>query len=242
MTRTSRPEQEPPRIDLSGLEGARAWFGATSLAEQIAGVLRTQIAEGFFQPGGRLPEKALCERLGVARNTLREAFRLLTHERLLVHELNSGVYVRKPTPADVTDIYRVRRLLECSVVRSITRPPVDLSALQQAVKAGRAAVRKRDWRELGTANIRYHEGIAALAGSPRIDETMRRLLAELRLVFAVIGDVREFFEPYLPRNVEILKALEAGDGARAERLLSDYLDEAEAQIVAAYTERLEGAS
>lgn len=242
MARTSRPQQEPPRIDLSGLEGARAWFGATSLAEQIAAVLRAQIAEGFFEPGGRIPEKAICERLGVARNTLREAFRLLTHERLLVHELNSGVFVRKPTPADVVDIYRVRRLIECAAVRSVTSPPTDLSALEQAVKAGRAAGRKRDWRELGTANIRYHEGIAALAGSARIDETMRRLLAELRLVFAVMDNGKEFFEPYLPRNVQILRALEAGDGAEAERLLLDYLNEAEAQVVSAYTERLERTS
>lgn len=36
---------------------------------------------------------------------------------------------------------------------------------------------------------------------------MRGLLAELRLVFAVMGAPRSFHEPYLQRNREVLEAL-----------------------------------
>src|ERR1043166_157694 len=95
---------------LSGLADDRALLGRTSTAERVADILRDRIAEGFFPPGARLPEDSVKGALGVSRNTLREAFRLLTHERLLVHELNRGVFVRIVTVDDLNDIYRVRAL------------------------------------------------------------------------------------------------------------------------------------
>jgi DNA-binding GntR family transcriptional regulator len=49
-----------------------------------------------------------------------------------------------------------------------------------------------------------------------------------------MADPRRFHEPYLERNKEILAAIEAGDGPRAERLLLKYLEDSEHQIVEAY--------
>lgn len=221
--------------DLLDLAGDRALLTRSSTAERVADVLRSRIAEGYFAPGARLPEDAIRGALGVSRNTLREAFRLLTHERLLAHELNRGVFVRVLTLEDAIDLYRVRQVIECSVVENVGKPPPDLTALHEAVKAGKVAARHRDWQGLGTANIHFHQAIANLSASSRIEDLMRGLLAELRLVFHVMADPRSFHEPYLDRNVEILRTLEAGDGKAAKRLLSVYLDDAQAQLTDTYT-------
>lgn len=220
-----------------GLAGDFAALGRVSTAKLVADVLRRRVAEGYFPPGTRLPEDAIGGALGVSRNTLREAFRILTHERLLVHELNRGVFVRLLTVEEVVELYHVRRIIECAVAREVTSPPPDLDALRLEVRAGRAAARRRDWQALGTANIRFHQELTALAGSTRINEIMGGLLAELRLVFHVMADPRRFHEPYLVRNVEIMRALEGGDGPGAESLLGPYLDDALAQLVQAYDER-----
>jgi DNA-binding GntR family transcriptional regulator len=218
-----------------GLEADRLLLGRISTADRLADVLRTRITEGYFEPGARLSEEAIGGALGVSRNTLREAFRLLTHERLLVHKLNRGVFVRVLTAEDVADLYRLRKIVECGVVRELTTPPRDrLAPAEDAVAAGEEAAQRQAWRELGTADIRFHQGIATLAGSPRVDELMRGLLAELRLVFHVMKDPQPFHEPYLGRNREILAALRRGKGAEAERLLAAYLDDAENQLVTAY--------
>ena len=220
----------------TGLEADRALLGRTSTADRVADILRTRIAEGFFPPGTRLAEDSIGGALGISRNTLREAFRLLTHERLLSHELNRGVFVRKLRVQDVVDLYRVRRLVECAAVRAVGPPPPDLRLAEQAVTDGEDAVRRQDFQALGTANMHFHQALAGLAGSPRVDELMRGVTAELRLVFHIMGDPRRFHEPYLVRNREILSALQAGEGAAAESLLDMYLDAAERQIVDAYTE------
>ncbi|MFI6209808.1 GntR family transcriptional regulator [Streptomyces sp. NPDC051041] len=223
---------------LTSLAGDRALLGRTSTAERVSDILRSRISEGFFPPGTRLSEDGIGGALGVSRNTLREAFRLLTHERLLVHELNRGVFVRVLTVGDVEDIYRTRALVECAVVRGLGAPPYDLAALREAVEEGRRAAREGDWKSVGTANIHFHRELVALAGSERTDELMRSVFAELRLAFHVVDEPRRLHEPYIARNQEILQALRAGDRAGAERLLSVYLDDSLKEIVEVYRRRV----
>ncbi|MFJ9827761.1 GntR family transcriptional regulator [Streptomyces sp. NPDC101160] len=212
----------------------RALLGRTSTAERVADILRSRIAEGFFAPGTRLSEDGICGALGVSRNTLREAFRLLTHERLLVHRLNRGVFVRVLTVDDVADIHRTRRLVECAVVRGLGEPPYPLDELAAAVAEGERAAAAGDWTGVSTANIHFHRELVALAGSARTDELMRGVLAELRLAFHTVGDPRGLHEPYLARNREILDELQAGRRDRAERLLARYLDDSRTLITDAY--------
>ncbi|WP_214416196.1 GntR family transcriptional regulator [Sphaerisporangium fuscum] len=213
----------------------RVLLGRTSTAERVAAILRDHITEGMFTPGTRLSEESIGEALGVSRNTLREAFRLLSHERLLVHELNRGVFVRRLTADDVVDLYRVRRLVECAAIRTAAPPSAEaLAVLREAVQAAERAAAERRWPEVGTANMRFHHAIVELAGSSRLDEMMGRLLAELRLSFLAMNNPRAFHEPYIGRNRDILKLLEAGDADGAERLLAAYLADAERQLVQAH--------
>ena len=224
--------------ELNGLADDRALLGRTSTAERVSDILRSRIAEGFFPPGTRLSEDSIGNALGVSRNTLREAFRLLTHERLLVHQLNRGVFVRVLTVEDVEDIYRTRSLVECAVVRGLGEPPYAVDGLATAVADGRRASREGDWKGLGTANIHFHRELVALAGSARTDELMRSVFAELRLAFHLVDDPRRLHEPYLARNGQILQALQDGDRGEAESLLGVYLDDSRKRVVEVYGRRV----
>ena len=90
-----------------------------STAERVAGVLRRRITEGALPPRTHLSEEQLIVALRVSRNTLREAFRLLSHEGLLVHELHRGVFVRELDEADLVDLYRLRRAVDAAVLRAV---------------------------------------------------------------------------------------------------------------------------
>ncbi|MFI8517923.1 GntR family transcriptional regulator [Streptomyces sp. NPDC085481] len=217
----------------------RALLGRTSTAERVADILRTRIAEGYFPPGTRLSEESIGGALGVSRNTLREAFRLLTHERLLVHRLNRGVFVRVLAVDDVDDIYRTRRLVECAVVHALGDGPFAVDGLATAVADGERAARAGDWKGVSTANIHFHRELVALAGSARTDELMRGVLAELRLAFHIVADPRGLHEPYLLRNREILDALRQGERATAEQLLARYLDDSRTRIVDVYAKAVD---
>ncbi|MDH2430348.1 GntR family transcriptional regulator [Sphaerisporangium sp. TRM90804] len=217
------------------LAADRSLLGRASTAELVAAILRDHIIEGLFEPGTRLSEESIGTILRVSRNTLREAFRLLSHERLLVHELNRGVFVRRLTAADVADLYRVRRLVECAALRrALDAPEQALAHLRDAVRGAEQAAAEQRWGDVGTANMRFHQAVVELAGSSRLDEMMRQVLAELRLSFHAMKNPRAFHEPYLNRNRDILQLIEAKDTEGAERLLEAYLTDAERQLVHAH--------
>jgi DNA-binding GntR family transcriptional regulator len=223
---------------IAGLESDRDRLGRSGTAERVAEVLRGRITEGFITPGTRLSEDAIGAALGVSRNTLRESFRLLAHERLLVHKFNRGVFVRELPVADVVDLYRLRRIIECAAVHDLASAPEGaLAAVRTAVRDGEGAAANREWAQVGTADLRFHQAIAGLAGSFRVDELMRGVLAELRLVFHVMANPQQFHLPYLARNQQILALLEAGKAQAAEDALANYLRDAEQQLVTAYGSR-----
>jgi DNA-binding GntR family transcriptional regulator len=219
----------------AGLGSEREFVARTATADRVADVLRTRIIEGMFPPGTRLSEEAIGQVLGVSRNTLREAFRLLCYERLAVHELNRGVFVRVLSADDVIDLYRLRRMIEGSAVRAAGQcPPGALDAVRAAVSDGERAAARELWLEAGTADLRFHQALAGLSGSPRIDELMTGVLAELRLVFHVMPDRQRFHQAYLVRNREICELLDAGNVPAAEHALAVYLDDAERELVNVY--------
>lgn len=218
------------------LVSARRSLARASTAERVADILRDMVMEGRVLPGAKLAEDSIADALQVSRNTLREAFRLLNHERLVVHELNRGVFVRLLTEADVIDIYRMRRTLEGAALRfwGESADPGSAPAVSQvrsAVTTGVAAAERGDWDGVGTANMHFHRSIAALADSTRIDEIMSQLLAELRLIFHVMPTVRDFYEPYLGDNERIATLVETGRSQEAGTVLLDYLDRAEDQLL-----------
>ncbi|MBH1936990.1 GntR family transcriptional regulator [Streptomyces sp. AV19] len=203
-----------------------------STAQRVAAALRERIERGALPPGTRLSEEALGQDLGVSRNTLREAFRLLIHDSLVEHRLNRGVFVRVPGPDDVTDIYRVRDALETAGVRAAEHaPPALREAVTTAVTEAEWAADDGDWPKVATADLAFHRALAGLGASPRIDTAMDRLLAELRLAFHTMPSPRRFHEPFLVRNRAIEQLLVKGEYARAEAELTAYLDDARQLIV-----------
>lgn len=213
-----------------------------SAAQAVSESLRDRIAEGHFPPGSRISESTLAADLGVSRNTLREAFRLLAHDGLLVHEFNRGVFVAAVTSDDVRDIYRFRRIIEPGVVRGLRRPDrYRFAELAEAVRAGRDAVHESDWAASGTANVHFHSALVALAGSPRLDVTMRRLMAELRLVFASLEDPQALHEPFVERNAGLLALMERASFDEAADYLDAYLQDSEGYILASFADKEQSA-
>lgn len=203
-----------------------------STAELIADRLRERIIDGQLKPGTKLSDLELSREFDVSRNTLRDALRLLSRDRLLVQVLHRGVFVTWGSADDVRDLYLVRRLVEPAALRRAAEaPPGALGAVRAAVEEGERAAAARDWQAVGTANMRFHEALIGLAGSKRLAELMACPLAELRLVFHVMPEVKDFHEPYLTVNREITDLLDAGELARAEEVLMDYFDRAERQLL-----------
>ena len=218
-----------------GLTRARSQLSGASAPDRVARHLRARITEGQFPPGSHLSEGALGQALGVSRNTLREAFRLLCHEGLVVHELHRGFSVRVVTVDNVVDLYRSRRLLEGAAVRQCAdATPAARIAVVDAARLSEGTAEHEDWQGVQTAIMRFHQAIVGLAGSRRLDELMRQMLAELRLAFHALAEPDQVLSPFVDRHRVVADLVLAGAGAQAERELVTYLGEAEREVLTAF--------
>jgi len=195
--------------------------------------LRSMIIGGELRPGGHLREVQLAEQLEVSRNTLREAFRMLAQEGLIVHQPNSGAHVTTLSARTIGEIYALRRLMGLAAIREGVASRSALAAMRTATAQAHEARERGDGVALGTADLDFHRAIIALAGNSRMSALHETMLAELRLAFGAIDDPASFHASFLPRNDEILARLTAGDRVGAERLLAEYLELSETSVLAA---------
>ena len=202
-----------------------------STAEHAASVVRAQIASGALLPGTRLREEEVAESFAISRNTVREVFRLLAHERLVEHVAYRGVHIRRLRPGDISAMYLTRRLVEPLGIRAVVADPDTQQILRDTVDLAAAAADAADWQQTGTCDIAFHRTIMDACGSVHLSEMFEKLLAELRLAFLQLPDVQQLHQPYVARNRQLLELIEAGQEDAAIRDLEDYLVAAEQAVL-----------
>ena len=173
-------------------------------AELIADQLRSQIVRGVLKAGDTLPpELVLGKQFGVSRPTLREAFRILETESLILVRRGSrgGVQVVSPdisvaardvglllqmSGTTLADVYEARTALEPSAVRILAskrskKDVDDLTAcvdqLSELVESGVEGANLDGWSE---AAYRFHDLIIERADN----QTLAILAGVLREVVA----------------------------------------------------------
>ena len=82
------------------------------LRDVVFNTLRRAILKGELEPGERLMEIALANKLGVSRTPIREAIRKLELEGLVVMIPRKGAEVARITEKDLRDVLEVRTSLE----------------------------------------------------------------------------------------------------------------------------------
>lgn len=90
--------------------------------ELVAEQLRRAILRGELVPGEHVRQPIWADRLGVSRAVLREAFKILTGQRLLRHSPHSGYFVAKLSASEMTQLYRIRMFVEEQILRTIRWP------------------------------------------------------------------------------------------------------------------------
>ena len=83
-----------------------------SIEKSVYKFLRKAVYSGYFQPGERLVEASLAERLNVSRTPLREAIKRLETEGLVETIPNKGAAVLKSSPEEIEEMYFIAGVLE----------------------------------------------------------------------------------------------------------------------------------
>jgi len=88
----------------------------SSVTNGIVEYLRSKIITSELAHGQKLNENQLSSQLGISRPPMREAFRILEHEQVIVSIPRKGVYIKKLTIKDCQEVFQMRQTLECYAI------------------------------------------------------------------------------------------------------------------------------
>jgi DNA-binding GntR family transcriptional regulator len=204
----------------------------SSTAEQAADVVRGLILRRELNAGAPLRETELAAALGISRNTMREALRMLAREGLVNQDRHRVATVAPLTLDDVADIFNVRRLLErgAADVLATRADAPDLSRMRESVEALRH-VGDTDWQSIMDADRYFHEGLVALAASPRLSAAYGQLEGEIRRGMSVTTRAHRDPAELHEQHAELLAHLETRDYDGFKETLARHLTAAEQNIV-----------
>ncbi len=118
---------------------------ATTLTEQIADHLGTEIISGRLKPATRIQELRVAGELGVSRGSVREALLILESRHLIEIVPRRGAVVSSLESneiADLSELFAELQSLCCSKLAGMSNP--DLSALADAIEEMSVAVNAGD--------------------------------------------------------------------------------------------------
>jgi DNA-binding GntR family transcriptional regulator len=198
-----------------------------STAQQVADGLANLILKGEMVPGERLSEAGIARSLGLSRNTVREAVRLLEKSGLVRYHFNRGLAVWDPTDADVVDIFKARSYFERMAAASVT-PATDLSAVHAAHRTYRDALASRDAQTIVEKDLAIHQALVGLLESERIDKFYGELINELRYLLVILSLEKHEYEDTEALDAEhqrLVDGFESRDPAVAEAAVTALLDD-----------------
>ncbi|MGH8619308.1 MAG: GntR family transcriptional regulator [Burkholderiales bacterium] len=197
---------------------------AQTLPEKIAATLAERIVSGEFEPGERLVEATLAKALKVSHGPIRDALRLLQNAGLVTIPPYKGAHVTELSEREIRELYQVRASLVGLRARWIAEDPQreDLVAQVAAPVARLSALADKEGgqQEYVAAALAVNRTLTESLTNRWLRTTLQALTLQTsrytRLALASPERQRESARLW----GELIAAIRAGDGDRAEAVAS----------------------
>jgi len=185
--------------------------------------IRTAILNGVLRPGTVLNQADLAEQIQVSRLPIREAINMLAQEGLVRVVLHKGAQVTHFSPADIQEIYAIRKVLEGYAIREAI-PHINNNLLESLEEINRNIVGYSEAGDMDArieANERFHLLLYRPCQNKKLVELIEGLWASYPKKF--LWGVRGRAEQVVSQHKEILEAVRRRDTDSAEKLIHDHL-------------------
>lgn len=196
------------------------------LRDVVFNTLRQAILKGELEPGERLMEIQLAERLGVSRTPIREAIRKLELEGLVLMIPRKGAEVAEISEKSLREVLEVRRSLEELAIELACQriTPEELTALEEAENRFARAVEDGKVMAIAESDENYHELIYQATANDRLVQILNNLREQMyryRLEYIKDEDRRQIL---VVEHEHILRAVRRRDIADAKSAVREHID------------------
>lgn len=203
------------------------------LRDVVFQTLRQAILRGNFQPGERLMEIHLAQKLGVSRTPVREAIRMLELEGLVIMVPRKGAIVAEITMSDLEDVLEVRAALEDLAVRKACQNMTneEIEKLKSAAKEFADCLKQEDLMASAEADVNFHELICEATKNRRLGQILNNIREQIyRYRLENLKD-KSSHANLLEEHENICNALEARSEERASEAIRVHIEHQKQSII-----------
>ena len=200
------------------------------VGESVLQYLRVHIINGEFTPGQKLNEIELSSGLSISRAPLREAFRVLENEHLVVSIPRKGCYVTELSLKDCQEIFEARVMIECTSIdllkaRGIRNLPEVCSALGKTADLPMPTNSDpyRKFQYLKTI-ADFHIKLVESAGNSRLTHFYNGIFFDLARYQAIYTYVPGLMDTSHKEHEEIVHFIQKGNYDEAKRNLEIHVN------------------
>lgn len=188
--------------------------------------LKGRIIKNLINPGEPLNEGVLSKELKISKTPIREALQQLEKEGFIESIPAKGAFVSMISIQDIREIFEIREVLECEVIRraALKADPERVGAIREKFVSSESDSKKASAGHFKSGD-EVHTFIFETFGNNRLKEIYKRLqdhIVRTRIHFfnqSPSGRSEESFKEHL----EIFDALKAQDPVRAENAVRNHL-------------------
>lgn len=193
--------------------------------------IRRRIVDNSLRPGERLLIQNLAQQLGTSAGPIRESFRRLEAEGLVIIQPHIGATV---APADVTDMRHSVLMLSAlgGLATRLAADPVsglsgvELADLEQAVTFMDDCLTSDRLDEFHVLNNDFHRTIYAAAKAPRLAAMISNLFQTVGIHSHVFENIPGYAAQSNAEHRAILQALKEHDAVQAEARMRKHVEDA----------------
>ncbi len=201
-----------------------------SLVDYALKHLAGAIISGRLAPGQKIKEEEVASRLGISRPPLREAFKALEMEGLVVRIPRKGVFVSEIKAQDVWEIYTLKMALYglATFLAVKAASSKDLQRLQRIVERMEGCLSRRppDVARYQIHHEEFHAFLMDMAGNERLKRIASSLHNQVKRFSYRSLTHEDHLRNSCIRHREILQAIKEGDPQKAETLSRQHVMEA----------------
>ncbi len=187
--------------------------------------LKKRIINHSLKSGEPLNESVLTKELGISKTPIREALQQLEKEGFIENIPGKGSFVSRISIQDIREIFEIREILECEVVKraAMKSDPDKIEGIRKKFETESNG--DKNSRDQFKAGDRIHTFIFESFGNKRLLEYYKRLqehIIRMRLYFFNQLHQERSGQSF-KEHLEIMDALIAQDPPRAEKAMKDHL-------------------
>lgn len=194
-----------------------------TLRQAVTDAVRQAIFDGRFRPGERLVEEQVAAELGVSRNPVGEALRVLQAEGLVEISPRRGASVTKVSAEEAREIVELRAALEALCARLATRRcgAPEREEIAALIARGEAASAAADSETLAALHADVHELMARVGRNRHLNGFVQSLRDKTRWLYSTSLTWRA--RQSWAEHAAILRAVADGDEDLAALLASRHV-------------------